>query len=420
MRITILAIGSRGDVQPYVALGQALQKARHQVRIATHKEFYPLVQEHGIEFYLLEGDPRAILNSQEGQAWQKSAGSPLGFLTNLRRIAEPLLQKLTQDCLGACRTTDLILYSTLAFFSASAIGQKLHIPAIAAYVQPDKITRAFPQYRFPPAPAWISGGQGMYNRATYILMEQLYWLFLKKPVNETRRVILQTYPLKSAPHTQGINIYGYSRYVVPKPKDWEATDHVTGFWFLDRLNTWQPPTQLLDFLASGPPPVSVGFGSMSNRDPEQVTALVLTALQLSGQRGILLSGWGGLQQSDLPDTVLKLDEVPHDWLFPQVAATVHHGGCGTTAATFRAGIPMVGVPFFSDQPFWASRAHHLGVGTKPIPRKELSAEVLAAAITIAVTDPQLRRHAAQLGRVIRSEDGRTNAVGVLENYVATL
>jgi len=159
---------------------------------------------------------------------------------------------------------------------------------------------------------------------------------------------------------------------------------------------------------------------MSNRDPEQVTELVLKALQLSKQRGILLAGWGGLQQADLPDTVLRLDEVPHDWLFPQVAATVHHGGCGTTAATFRAGIPMVGVPFFSDQPFWTNRAYQLGVGTKPIPRKDLSAELLAQAITTAVSDPQLRRRAAQLGHAIRSEDGRSTAVAVLENYVASL
>ena len=419
MRITILAVGSRGDVQPYIALGQALQTANYQVRLATHREFQPLVQAHGLEFFLLDGDPRAVLGSQTGQAWQKSAGSPLGFLTNLRRIAEPLLYQLTLDCWHAARDARLILYSTLALFPATAVAQKLRIPAIAAYVQPDKITHAFAQYRFPPAPAWLHSGAGLYNRSTYVVMDQLYWAFLKKPVNDVRHKALQMRAL-TFPQPAKVNLYGYSRFVVPKPSDWSATDHVTGYWFLDRLPTWQPPAALVDFLASGPPPISVGFGSMSNRDPEQVTTLVLKALGLSGQRGILLAGWGGLQQRDLPDTVLKLDEVPHEWLFPQVAATVHHGGCGTTAATFRAGVPMVGVPFFSDQPFWTARAHRLGVGTKPIPRKELSAEGLAEAITTAVTDPQLRRRANQLGNAVRSEDGRAAAVNILQEYTASL
>jgi sterol 3beta-glucosyltransferase len=192
---------------------------------------------------------------------------------------------------------------------------------------------------------------------------------------------------------------------------------VTGYWFLDPAEDWMPAPALVDFLAAGPPPVYVGFGSMSSRKPEETTALILGALARTGQRGIIHAGWGGMQRADLPDSVLMIDGVPFSWLFPRVAVVVHHGGAGTTSAGLRAGVPAVVVPFFGDQPYWGQRVADLGVGPAPIPRKKLTAERLAQAIQVAVTDHAMRQRAAELGTKIRAEDGVACAVAVVEQMV---
>jgi sterol 3beta-glucosyltransferase len=201
---------------------------------------------------------------------------------------------------------------------------------------------------------------------------------------------------------------------LPQPLDWSKNNHVTGYWYLDDQSNWQPPAALLDFLASGPPPVYVGFGSMQTRNPEEMTAKVLQALAKAKQRGILVSGWGGISQTALPDEVFKIDAVPHDWLFPQLAAVVHHGGAGTMAASLRAGIPSVMIPFFGDQPFWGRRYHTLGIIPKPIPQKQLTVERLAAAIKNVTSDEAIRPRVAALSARICAEDGVARAVEILQ------
>jgi UDP:flavonoid glycosyltransferase YjiC (YdhE family) len=193
---------------------------------------------------------------------------------------------------------------------------------------------------------------------------------------------------------------------------------MTGYWFLDRPQGWQPPAALVDFLQAGPPPVVVGFGSITVRDPEETTVLVLSALRAARQRGLLLTGWGGLSQADLPDDVFKLEAVPHDWLFPRAAAVVHHGGAGTTAAALRAGVPSIVVPNFMDQPFWAQRVVALGAGPRPIPRNRLNAARLSAALRAAVEDESFRARAAAVGRRLRAEDGVGRAVEAFERHPA--
>jgi UDP:flavonoid glycosyltransferase YjiC (YdhE family) len=207
-------------------------------------------------------------------------------------------------------------------------------------------------------------------------------------------------------------LYGFSPSVIPAPSDWNGNTHITGYWFVDETDAWQPPTALLDFLQSGSPPVYVGFGSMSNRNPEQTADLVIQALTLTGQRAILLSGWGGLQKTKIPDSIFMIDSVPHSWLFPRMSAVIHHGGASTTAAGLKAGIPSVIIPFFGDQPFWGQRVAELGVGAKPIPRKGLTAERLANAIHEVITNENIRQRAAKLGEQIQAENGIESAVEI--------
>jgi UDP:flavonoid glycosyltransferase YjiC (YdhE family) len=208
-------------------------------------------------------------------------------------------------------------------------------------------------------------------------------------------------------------LYGFSPAVIPPPSDWGANTHVTGYWFVEEAGDWQAPAALLDFLGSGPAPVYIGFGSMSNRDPGETTELIVQALARAGQRAVLLSGWGGLQKENLPDSILMLDSVPHSWLFPRMSAVVHHGGASTTAAGLKAGVPSVIIPFMGDQPFWGQRVADLGAGPRPIPRKKLTVDNLAAAIREAVTDETMRRRAAILGQQIQKEDGIEAAVAVI-------
>ncbi len=164
------------------------------------------------------------------------------------------------------------------------------------------------------------------------------------------------------------------------------------------------------------PPVYVGFGSMSGENPAQFTQVVLEALKLTGQRGVLLTGWGGISQTDLPDQVFLLDSAPHDWLFPQMAAIVHHGGAGTTAAALKAGVPSVVVPFFGDQPFWGDRVHRLGTSPAPVPKSQLTADRLATAIAVAVSDAKMQQQAKAIGAAVRAEDGVKQAVEVVQRY----
>ncbi|MBM3121917.1 MAG: glycosyltransferase family 1 protein, partial [Chloroflexi bacterium] len=194
--------------------------------------------------------------------------------------------------------------------------------------------------------------------------------------------------------------------------------HVTGYWFLDPSEGWRPAADLLDFLNGGPPPVYIGFGSMVHRRPEEVAALVCDALQRSGLRAVWSAGWGGLASTRLPNSVFMTGSIPHAWLFPRMAAVVHHGGVGTTAAGLRAGVPSIAIPYFGDQPFWGRRIAELGVGPKPIPRSRLTADRLALALQSATTDTGMQARAARLGEAIRAEDGIGNAVRVIEESLA--
>jgi len=413
MRITILVVGSRGDVQPFVALGLGLQAVGHQVRLATHSTFAAFARSYGLEFFPIEGNPRDMLSGEKGQEWLESGRNPLRFARDGISILAPLLARLFADSWAACQDAEAIISATFAL-AGPHIAEKLGIPSYVAYLQPISRTRAFPSMSISPG----RNLGGPLNALTYRASEQLFWQIVRQPVNRWRQESLNLPPIpfsglfsQMAQQRRPI-LYAYSPSVLPKPADWGDWIHVTGYWFLERQNGWQPPDDLAGFLDDGPPPVYVGFGSMTPRDARELAETAVTALQKTGQRGILSTGWGGLEQEtlNLPDDVLVVDQAPHDWLFPRMAAVVHHGGAGTMAAGLRAGVPTVTVPFFFDQPFWGQQVARLGAGPPPIPHKQITAVNLAAAIHRVVTDERMRARAAELGRRIRAEDGVATAV----------
>jgi len=247
------------------------------------------------------------------------------------------------------------------------------------------------------------------------------WI-LKPFINEWRKKHLGLPPTYSADINAEQSkkkfpvFYAYSDAVFPKPADWPEWYHVTGYWFLDRSPDWQPPADLVAFLADGPPPVYVGFSSVNTRKVQGVTDLILEALVLTKQRGILAAGWSSLQGSALPKGVFTIESIPHNWLFPQVAAAIHHGGAGTTAAGLRAGIPNIIIPFAFDNPFWAWRVTELGVSPPGIPHKELGAKRLAHAIDTAIHDEEMKARRVALSQQICKEDGVARAVELFHQF----
>ena len=410
MRIVIIAPGSRGDVQPYIALGKGLQKAGHYIRLVSHSNFESLVTAYGLEFWSFGNDVKdAVENSEMRELTEK--GNFLLLMAKMAKEAKREALRFAEGGLLAAQGMDIVLSGIGGLFIGTAIAEKLNIPLVQAYVFPFTPTREFSSVLTPKLPT-------LFNRFSHHIARQLMWQGFRAADTIARKKVLN---IPSAPFPGPFNsksthnmpiLYGFSPSVIPAPSDWSNNTFITGYWFTDEENDWQPPTELLDFLQSGSPPVYIGFGSMSNRNPEQTADLVIQALALANQRAVLLSGWSGLKMNDIPDSIFMIDSIPHSWLFPRVSAVIHHGGASTTAAGLRAGVPSVIIPFFGDQPFWGQRVVDLGVGTKPIPRKELTAERLANAIREVVSDQDMRQRAGKLGKQIQAENGIESAVNI--------
>jgi sterol 3beta-glucosyltransferase len=420
MRIAIIALGSQGDVQPYVALGKGLKAAGHGVHLLTHENYAGLVGSHHLEFCPMQGNVQELIETEEMRDLL-SKGNFLKITARTAKEAQRAAIQWAQTGLVACEGMDLLIAGVGGLNLGIALSEKLDVPLLQAYVFPFSPTKVFPGVLFPRGIARLGGTA---NWLSHQLVRQLLWQGVRTGDTLARKQILNlpAAPLFGSYQSPSLHrypiFYGFSPSVIPAPSDWENTQ-VTGYWFLDAASNWTPPETLMKFLDNGSPPVYIGFGSMGNRNPEETAELVLTAIERSQQRAILLSGWGGLRQENLPDHVYIVDSIPHAWLFPRVAAVVHHGGAGTTAAGLRAGVPTIIVPFFGDQGFWGQRVAELGVGTAPIPRQQLTPERLEQAIQKAVTDQTIRQRACDLGRKIQAEDGITNAVVAIDNACAS-
>jgi sterol 3beta-glucosyltransferase len=417
MRITIFAAGSRGDVQPCTLLGRELQHTGFSVLLAAPENFANFTQGYDLHFHPLRGDVQQIMASETGRSFmEKGSANPLQSIRAMRTMLGPVAMKMAEDVFEACRETDALI--SLAVFApfAKTIAEVRQIPLILIEPTPLTPTRAF------PAPGWpVQRNLGwLHNRLSGIAMLQVIWQWYRPFVNSFRqRFGLPAYTMGS--FSQILNstplLGTYSPKVIPHPPDWPESIKITGYCFSEATADWKSSPQLEAFLEAGDPPVYVGFGSMSGRHPEQLAAIVLEALAKSGQRGLLLTGWGGMRALSIPESVFVIDSAPHSWLFPRMAAVVHHGGAGTTAEGLRAGVPSVILPFIMDQPFWGKRVRALGVGPESIPQKNLTAEKLAHAIHTAATQPAIRQRAAHLGEAIRVEDGVSNAAKAVKQYL---
>lgn len=404
MRVALIALDTRGGVQPYLALGRGLHAAGHDVRLLTTGDAVP-ADPGGLSVV-------AITPGTADRARGLGAAELRGLarLRLMREHAATTTAATARAALDACRGVDLVTAGIGGMTVAPAVAEELGVPFVATHLQPiGPATAAFPGpvLRSPPA---VFGQVG--NIASHLLSGQALRVMFAGTVRRGRAALgLPTRPAPTPPDLPVL--YGYSPVVVPHPPEWGPHRHVTGYWTFGLAAGWTPPARLTAFLAAGPPPVCIGFGSMTGRDPAALTRTVRDAVRRAGTRAVLLTGWGALEGprdgTDDAD-VLVADDVPHEWLLPRCAAVVHHGGAGTTAAALRAGIPAVVVPFAADQHFWASRVTALGAGPAPVPRRRLTVERLTAALVRVGTDAPLRAAASRVGARLRAEDGVAAAV----------
>ncbi len=422
MHIAISTLGSRGDVQPFVALAVGLQQAGHRVTLVTCDTFADWIQAYGVEVRPVRFNPQEILQHPEMQAFLQRGGNPLRVLGVMREGIRRALGA-HDEFWQVAQTADFVVQSSTGVGALEA-AEILHRPSAIAHLFPVTPTRAFPAFFLGSMRFSLGAG---YNRLTHAVMLRVVWAVVGAPMTNQWRKKLGLRAWRSygdlyaqARRLQIPILCAFSPALLPKPPDWDETHHLTGYWFLKAPPAWQPPAELMRFLESGPPPVYIGYGSLNTGDSAEKARLVLRALELSGQRGILLTGWGGLARATANPHVLYVADVPHDWLFPRMAAVVHHGGAGSTGAGLRAGVPSLITPVAADQYAWAERVVKSGVGP-PVPDlKSLTAEKLAGAIRTALSDSALRARAARLGETIRAENGVAQAVDIIERHAARL
>ncbi|CAE6390425.1 unnamed protein product [Rhizoctonia solani] len=437
MSINIMIVGSRGDVQPYIALGQRLQEYGHTIRISTHEIFRPLVKNFGLMFFNIGGDPSEFV----GYMVRNPGLVP--SLDGLKKgdIAknQAMISEILDRCLISCYehdegskeelgfAADLIISNPQTFahiHCAEALGIPLHL----SFTMPWSPTAAFPHplvninQRDETEPA-------MANYYSFSLVDMMTWQGLGRTINKfrTKRLGLEYLSTQSAvgivERTSIPWTYCISPTIVPKPADWMANIDVSGFCFLNLTKGYDPPRELVDFIEAGDPPVYIGFGSVVLENSENMTKSILGAVSQAGVRAIVAPGLGGLDEGMIRaagDDVFPLTiDVPHDWLFERVCAVVHHGGAGTTAVGLKCGKPTVIVPFFGDQPWWAIQVARSGAGSPPIHPDKLTAEALASAIHVAIS-PESCEAARKIGEMIRSEEGPKNAVENIHKHLPLL
>ena len=409
-----------------MALGQELKnKYGHRIRLATHGTFKKFVEENGLEFFEIGGDPAELMAFMVKNPGLIPGMKSLkeGDVGKRRKGMAQILDGCWRSCADAHEVEEVegstvkrkpfVAHAIIAnppSFAHIHCAQKLGIPLHLMFTMPWSPTRDFPQ---PIANIKSSDASGsMTNEMSYTIVDMMTWQGLGDITNKFRKETLGLGMISQAAATSMLHrlripyTYCWSPALIPKPKDWGRHISISGFYFLSLASSYQPEADLADFLASGPPPVYIGFGSIVVEDPNAMTKLIFEAIKKTGQRALVSKGWGGFggDELDKPEGLFMLGNCPHDWLFKHVSCVVHHGGAGTTAAGIALGRPTVIVPFFGDQPFWGAMIARAGAGPTPIPNKELTADGLANAILEALKPETLER-ARELGERIREENG---------------
>lgn len=412
MRILLITHFTRGDVQPFVALSKALANRGHNVRLASPGDLEGTVSRDGVDhFKLTEIASTLLANKSVREAIQGNYESVRGKWIKLKiaqslRSSMHLLRK--EMVLAAEWNPEVIVYH--AVLPVDDVFDSQGIPTIPVCLQPCYIpTESFANPRISmklPKPL---------NRTSYMTTRiwnrtiggsSLSWVSDRTRGGWRSGRVRNRKPLA---------LQAFSKHLFTSPPKYPEWAPVTGYWFLSKTTDLTPPPNLVDFLAAGPKPVYVGFGSMLGPNPAHTARTIIGALQGARARAVLASGWGGIDPTMSGDNYIVVEDVDHEWLFPQMSAIIHHGGAGTSGAALKSGRPQVVCPFFDDQPFFARTMSSLGVAPAPIRQNFLSAERLSIAIQEAVNSNILSRNAHAIGSKIALEDGLRNATDLIES-----
>jgi sterol 3beta-glucosyltransferase len=417
MNISIITLGSRGDIQPYIALGLGLKNNGFNVKIITNENFNDFVKSYNLVFHSLRGDVHALVNSEEGKNLLES-GYSLKFITKFTKLMSSYFENFFDDMIEGAKDSDFIIFSPLCFV-AQEVAEYLGIKSMGANLQPFNRTKEFPSFMLPEKFNFIPG----YNMFTHIAFEQAIWQSVRYIVNKNivqklnRKKIGLWGKRNNLEKNNFPMIYGFSKHIINRPYDWKSNHHITGYWFLDTKENWIPEDSLLKFLDTDKKIIYAGFGSMVNRDPEETSNMIIKSIKGLNIKLIIMTGWGGLSINQEHEDIYVVNQIPHDWLFPKINGAIHHCGAGTTSATLKAGIPNISIPFFGDQHFWGNRVYKLGLGTEPINRKDLDSINLRNAIINATTNENLINRSKIISKKINAENGVESAVKVIDNII---
>lgn len=411
MKVLLLAIGSRGDVQPFVALGRELAARGHRVVLAAPRGFAGMVEAAGLIYRALPVDFQEMMQEPEIKAAMTSFTGKLKAYRWATDIMNAQLSAIWE--IGLEEQPEVILNHFKGAL-APQLARKLGAVSIPVMLQPGFMpTDEYPQFLIASRSLGRVGNIAS-HRLIHALTRMGTGMMIRRWQKATGTDIgPKMDPMSGyAPDVPAIRFHAYSPHIVPRPKTWPETEVQTGYLFSEP-EEWTPPPELDAFLKNGDRPIYVGFGSMPGMDHARTTKALLGALEQTGLRAVVATGWGGIADMETGDNVQVIDAAPHSWLFRQVSAVVHHGGSGTTHEGLRWGRPSVVCPLFADQPFFGARVAALGAGPEPIRQKRLTADSLARALDTALTD-RVAARAQELGEQLQAEDGVARAIEVIE------
>lgn len=423
MRVLILTQGTRGDVQPFIALAEALSADGHEVLLgAPLSRFYSFALPSNVELTsLTDIEPLLTLDPDVKEAFETNYRGMRGkrlILPVIRRFNS--VHRIIRQEIAQFVDADVDIVVHHANVPAHEVAERIGVPAVPVCLGPSLI----PTNRFADPMIPISVPK-ILNRFSYRL--SLMWL--KALVGNTKRwreaTLNLSYrkhhrdPLRKPSGEPATVLQAYSRLILPPDLNYPKWVHTTGFWFPTRSEKHLSVSTLERFVSKGKPPVYVGFGSVVGTDPKNTRDIVHDAVKKVGVRAVIVGGSGGIKTDSMSDEeILNLDSAPFDWLFPKTAAIVHHGGSGTTAEALVSGRPQVVCPAIFGQHFNAAQMHRNGVAPVPQPQHKLTADGLAESIHEAISNESMATRSTELGKKISSERGTLSAVRVLESLVA--
>lgn len=397
-QISIVVLGTRGDLEPHLALARALQAQGADARIIGFDDLRERSEQVGVPFTSVPGSMRALLASAGGQQFIGSR-DPLAFMRAWRELGSTLVDEVTPALDEALSTADQVVLGGPTAGLAALTARALGIPAPTSCLQPQLPTRQQPVFISPVA------NLGPLNRPSWMAAFRLQWLVLKPMIDAACRhyglPIFGGFTDFLAFVTDRPAFNAWSPTISPPSSDWPAGARMTGRWVVDDVRSLTPEVE--EFLAAGEAPVYIGLGSMVVDDPAQTTTTLVDAVRRHRRRVIVSRGWADLGGQIAPDDdLLVIGDVPHQQLFPRCAAVLHHAGAGTSQAVAASGTPSVPLPFGVDQPFWARRLHVLGIAGEPVRRRRWTTDRIARSVGQAI-EPHTRERALTSAARMREE-----------------